>query len=143
MALAQRPFFNHPTQLLERCGAIRAAWKARQNQPNQPVAPPHLNAGPPNIPPPLAQQKPLPPPHPQPSYPNPLSHLRVRDPQSHQQQHPFSHAQAGVQGGPVQQVQPHMDTGLALPNGDIRYGPIQVSKWSKVTGPQVWGGMYR
>ena len=35
-------------------------------------------------------------------------------------------------------------TGLPLRGGgDIRYGPMQPSMWSKVTGPEKWGGMYR
>jgi len=49
----------HSPQLLEKCVAIRAAWKARHNQPNQPPGPPpHHGAGPPNIPPGLASRGP-------------------------------------------------------------------------------------
>lgn len=140
----KRPLFDHLIQLLEKCGAVRAAWKARHNQPNQPPPPPHPIAGPPDIPPALAQQKPLPPAFPQPpSYPNPNPNLQTRDPQSYQhQRHSFSHAQADVQGPPVQ-MQPQIGTGHTLPNGEVRYGPMQVSIWSKVTGPAMWGGMYR
>ncbi|KAF9645289.1 mRNA capping enzyme, alpha subunit [Thelephora ganbajun] len=132
--------------LLERCGAIRTAWRTRHNQLNQPTGPPHHSMGPPNIPSALAQQRPLPPPYPRPSHPNPHFHLQARDPQSqHQHQHQqrsFSHAQAGVQGDSGQ-AQSHVDTGLQLPGGEIRYGPIQPSIWSRVTGPAMWGGMYR
>ncbi|KAF9789900.1 mRNA capping enzyme [Thelephora terrestris] len=133
--------------LLQKSGDIRTAWKARHNQLNQPPGPPppHVT-GPPNIPPGLAQQRPLPPSYPQPSQPpqppqqNPHSHLQAREPQPQQQS--FSHAQAGVQDGsgrtPVQ-----VNTGLPSQGGEIRYGPMQPSKWSKVTGPAIWGGMYR
>ena len=130
------------TQLLEKSDAIRAAWKARQNRPNQPPAPPpYLSAGPPNIPPALAHQQPLPPSYPQPSHPNLLSHPQTRDPQHHQH-HSFSHAQTGVQGSSVQ-TQPQIGAAPPLQSGEIRYGPIQTSRWSRVTGPEIWGGMYR
>ena len=144
LTLPERPYPDYLlTQLLEKCGLIRTAWKARQSRPNQQHVPPHLNAGPPNIPPALAQQQPLPPAYPQPSHPipHPHSHSQIRDPQP-QLQHSFSHAQMGVQGGPVQ-TQPQIGAGLQLLSGEIRYGPIQASRWSRVTGPEKWGGMFR
>ena len=130
-----------PTQLLEKSEAIRTAWKARQNRGSQPPGPPYLSAGPPNIPPALAHQQPLPPSYPQPSHLNPHPHSQTRDPQPHQH-HSFSHAQTGVQGVSVQ-TQPQTGAGLSLQSGEIRYGPIQTSRWSRVTGPETWGGMYR
>lgn len=32
---------------------------------------------------------------------------------------------------------------VASVEAEIRYGPIAVSKWSKVAGPERWAGMYR
>ena len=151
------------TQLLEKCGDIRTAWKARHSQPNQPPGLSFLSVGPPNIPPTtLAQQRPLPPSHPQPSHSNPQpshsnsqsSHSNLQPshsnphphppPRDHQpqQQHSFSQAQTGVQGGVVR-TPPWTGAGPPLPNGEVRYGPLQVSRWSRVTGPAMWGGMYR
>lgn len=134
--------------LLEKCGEIRTAWKARHSQSSQPSGPPsYPNAGPPNVPPGPGpgpgpgQQRPLPPSYPpQPSHQNSVSHPQARDIQPQQQS--FSHAQAGVQGG---SGQTHGQTSNAFPvqGGEIRYGPMQPSKWSKVTGPAMWGGMYR
>jgi len=32
---------------------------------------------------------------------------------------------------------------LSSEDAQIRYGPIELSKWSKVSGPAMWAGMYR
>ena len=58
---------------------------------------------------------------------------------------PTSESRAtGAQG--VVQTPPETGAGFALsttPDGKVRYGPLQASKWSRVTGPAMWGGMYR
>jgi len=44
------------------------------------------------------------------------------------------------QGGQAPQPPPRR---VASVEAEIRYGPIVVSKWSKVSGPDKWAGMYR
>lgn len=44
---------------------------------------------------------------------------------------------------PPQPVQHLAPPRMASVESEIRYGPIAVSKWSKVSGPEVWAGMYR
>jgi len=44
---------------------------------------------------------------------------------------------------PPQAAQHTAPPHIASVETEIRYGPIAVSKWSKVSGPDVWAGMYR